>query len=140
AVSRNLFLKEIFPFGIKGNVRLGKVELDHAGRVSICIHTRQEPGKEIKKWGKWGVDYNVIAIEITLDLVEKVEIMNWQNMTPCQLVFSSDKNIYSILFHGGDWRVLFSAQCLTFQGCSVYIDAFKDELGSSHAWQLGDFL
>ena len=125
-IERNFFLKEIFPYGIEGEIFIGSIEFHSSKAISIQIHTKQKPEKEIKKWGIWGKNYNTIAIEVLISFVEKSEVINWQKAKASQINFSHKNNISSISLEGYDWHISFKAEVLTFQKCSVYIDTAED--------------
>ena len=126
-IDNNFFFKELFPSGIEGDIFVGNIELRTDKRMFVDIHTTQKPNKEIKKWGVWGGNYNTIVIEILIDSIKKSEIINWQKAKPCQIQFSYEENLFSILFSGNDWYIFIKADAMLFQRCSVYINSMEDD-------------
>ncbi|PHM73265.1 hypothetical protein [Xenorhabdus cabanillasii] len=83
AIDSNLFLKELFPLGLTGDVFLGQIGFDIQGRISLNINTKQRPEKEIIKWGVWGKDYDVIVIKL---LGRGGESVKYSRKVNCKLV------------------------------------------------------
>ena len=121
-VGSNYFLKVIFPDGLTNPVLLGEVRLGEGSRISMSIHTHQEPHKKIDKWGVWGESYNTIAIKITGQLIDKLNISNWQNNRVCNLVVTENENNISLIFQGKGFEMQLELKCMLFQYCKTYID------------------
>jgi hypothetical protein len=131
-IERNHFLKELFPNGFETPVLIGKIELQTDDRVILCIHTRQQPYKEISKWGVWGETYNTIVIEILGQFIKKIDIKNWQNVKFCMPEISRKDDIINLLFQKNfdNQELLFcidiQLKYFIFQECRTYIDTNID--------------
>lgn len=124
-IQRNYFLKNLFSEGLNSQLFLGKLELRIDDRVYLNIHTKQKPENEIQKWGVWGVNYNVIVIELLGQFLKDVEVKNWQNISTseCELVVGIEDEIISLQFKGEKWKIKLKLGSLIFQRCSTYLDS-----------------
>ncbi|WP_338804931.1 hypothetical protein WDV76_07165 [Xenorhabdus griffiniae] len=120
-VINNKFLTSLFPEGLSDNILLGHIALDIADQISLNIHVTQKPKEEVPKWGVWGKDYNVIVIKVIGQFLRKIEIINWQKITPSELIFFKKDDVYSFKLKGEEWSVSIELETLTFQRCDVYI-------------------
>lgn len=57
------FPSELFDFDDFHLAKLGKLEIDLYGNYSFTIHISKKPKLEIRKWGLWGKNYNVIVLK-----------------------------------------------------------------------------
>jgi hypothetical protein len=121
-ISRNQFLRQLFPNGID-DFFIGQLSLSIDNRVNFVLHSKNKPNIEIPKWGQWGKDYNIIAIEIIGQFIKKVNVNNWQNnhCEPSSCEISQGNDSYTIIFKGNNWNVEIELQSLTFQRSSTYI-------------------
>jgi hypothetical protein len=127
-ISYNNFLKSLFPDGMDDNVLIGKLSLELGGRFGVSIHTKQRPAKEIPKWGKWGVDYNVIVIHLLGGKGETVNIKNWNDIEYSKMCLKKCENGFSIQHSGVSHDIYFLFDTLTFQSCSTYIDGGTENI------------
>lgn len=58
----NNFLQKIYPSESLIGSGFGTLNLDSSGQFLISFHVFSEPVVEIKKWGVWGEDYNVLVV------------------------------------------------------------------------------
>lgn len=92
-----------------------------AEQISLNLHVTQPPAKMVSKWGAWGKDYNIIVIKVLLQFISKVEINNWQNITPSSLIIGGkEEGIYSLKAKNDDWSVAIDFKAITFQRCDIY--------------------
>jgi hypothetical protein len=119
-IDRNKFLKDIFPEGIGDNVMIGQIGLRLRDRCSVDIHTRQKPSKEVAKWGKWGEDFNVIALELSGSGVEFVSITNFAKMDFGKTFFRKVDNSIVIDYDNEECQVHLKFRGLIFQQCRTY--------------------
>ncbi|NQS85763.1 hypothetical protein HO175_10480 [Pantoea allii] len=121
-ISYNNFLKKIFPDGIESNVLIGKLSLELGGRLVLNIHTKQKPAFEIAKWGKWGVDYNVIVIHALGGKGDIVNIKKWSKIEYAHLSINKNGSVYDLQQTGLHHELFFSVDVLTFQNCTTYLE------------------
>ncbi|KMW73075.1 hypothetical protein TI10_11535 [Photorhabdus luminescens subsp. luminescens] len=126
AIDSNLFLKELFPLGLTEDVFLGQIGFDVEGRISLNIHTKQRPEKEIVKWGVWGKDYDVIVIKLLGRGGKSVNIKNLKNINYSPLFIAQHNDGYIIKQVSDSWSVEFDFDIMIFQRCNVYIDGGDD--------------
>lgn len=118
-IDNNLFLKKIFPEGIK-NFLIGQFSLDQ-GQFTLKIHTRLKPAVETAKWGSWGKNYDVIVLEMIGVGIREVEINNWNGFDFAEATCSRQGNNLLIELSGIDWSFTLSCLALTYQRGSTYI-------------------
>lgn len=128
-IYHNSFLSELFPNGLESNVLIGQIDLDRCGRLRLGIHTRQKPSKEIKKWGKWGEDYDVIVIHLHGTALGEIRLENWEKadygkmfITHDQIANEQDSDVFTLRYFGESWDVKIQSQGLSFDRCSVHSD------------------
>lgn len=115
------FLARLFPYGLIDEVYLGQLSLDVTGRISLTIHTKQKPAIEIKKWGVWGEDYDVIAIELTGTGCGDIAIQNWKTVDYSLAVITEENGKRVLRQNGDDWSIYIEFEDFLLQGCSTYI-------------------
>jgi hypothetical protein len=118
-VDNNIFLQSVFPSGL-GDVLVGQFGLDE-GQFSLNIHVFKQPDREIKKWGIWGVNYNVVVIKLLGAGVDDIAIRNWQSYTSGPLLcwIIEDRLFINCQPEGRFFEI--SCSGLIFQSCSTYI-------------------
>lgn len=116
---RNYFLRSIFPSGL-GDVLVGQFGLDR-GQFYLNIHVFEKPDKDIKKWGVWGVNYDVIVINLLGERVNDIKIQNWERFTTAPLLCWFEKERLFINCQSGDQIFEISCAGVIFQSCSTYI-------------------
>ena len=128
-VYHNTFLRELFPEGLEPNVLIGQIDLDRCGRLSLSIHTRQKPSKEIKKWGVWGKEYDVISIHLYGTALGTICLENWEradygsiSLSHDQIADEQNPDIFTLQYYGESWNVKIQSQGLSFDRCSVHSD------------------
>jgi hypothetical protein len=118
-IDSNVFLKSIFSTGL-GDVLVGQFGLDQ-GQFSLNIHVHKRPEKEVKKWGVWGVNYDVIVIQLLGSGVEDIKIQNWERFNPAPLVCRVEGGRLFISCKADEQLFQISCSGLVFQKCSTYI-------------------
>ncbi|WP_407267377.1 hypothetical protein [Tenacibaculum maritimum] len=63
-IRNNQFIKKIYPNGIS-DFFIGNISLGIDSSITIALHSKEKPSIEISKWGKWGINYNIIVIEFS---------------------------------------------------------------------------
>lgn len=121
-ISRNQFLKELYPDGLN-DFFIGRIELTSFDRINIFLHCKQQPNISVSKWGIWGEDYNIITIELLGAMISKLNIVDWQKNSEekCQYIIKESNSNYQIDFFGKEWRFEIELGLLTFQRNSTYI-------------------
>lgn len=119
-ISRNLFLNKLFPEGLAGDILLGKLSFTQ-GRMELSIHTQQKPAVEVEKWGMWGTDYNVIALELLGNAGKYVHIENWWHADFAPVNLIKENGISMLTQRGDNWSVKIDVDNLIFQRSSTYI-------------------
>jgi len=98
-VRNNKFLKSLFKNEFPEKVTLVKLNLGYANESGFCLKIKKEPNVEIKKWGKWGRDYNALILyfygEIINATIERFDIHR-----DCTLHASTQEGVHSIIFEG----------------------------------------
>ncbi|MBA0165418.1 hypothetical protein H0255_20005 [Pectobacterium versatile] len=125
-VRRKEFLLTLFPDGLIDEVYIGQINLDVNGRVSINVHTRQKPVLEVKEWGVWGRDYNVIVIELNGSGCEGLSVNNWRSVGYQKLEFLEGDNNNYLYQKSMGWDLKIGFDDFIFQRCNVYIDSFDE--------------
>lgn len=120
-ISRNHFLKEIFPEGLQASLLIGQIGFDLGNRFSLNIHTKQRPAKAIAKWGAWGKDYDTVVICMLGQLVGDIVISNWDQVDYAQLICEQIGDRHLISTRNEGWEVQLSFGSLVFQECRTYI-------------------
>ena len=130
-VSRNHFVKKLFPDGLTENVFIGQIAFDVGGRFNFNIHTKQKPVMEVEKWGLWGKDYNVIVIKLNGN-ISSVKLKNWQDADYSSLIIDSDSHEHSdsdnVIIHqvGETWNIKIECcKYIIFNSCDTYFDSGK---------------
>ena len=121
-IRRDEFIKKLFPQGLTDDVYLGQIKLDVEGRMSINVHTKQKPEIEVKKWGKWGENYNVIVLVLNGTGCENISIDNWSSVGYSKLRIIEDHDSRHISQSGKNWKLKIKFDDFIFQHCEVYID------------------
>ncbi|MCC8466700.1 hypothetical protein [Photorhabdus bodei] len=125
-ISRNIFLKQIFPNGLTESVLLGQIGLNVGGQLSLNIHTQQKPEQEVSKWGIWGKNYNVIVIRLLGLGGENVIINGCKKINYGKINVIKGDNRTFITQTGDEWFIEIDVDHLIFQGCDTYIDGGDD--------------
>ncbi|OXX48266.1 hypothetical protein B9J93_05105 [Vibrio sp. V17_P4S1T151] len=121
-IRRDEFIKKLFPQGLIDDVYLGQIKLDVEGRMSINVHTKQKPEIEVKKWGKWGENYNVIVLVLNGTGCDNISIDNWASVGYSKLNIIEDHDSRYISQSGENWKLKIKFEDFIFQHCEVYID------------------
>ena len=121
-IINNEFINRMYPDGDLGVTHLGQLFLD-IDKITIGLHIQKEPKIKVKKWGAWGKDYNMIVIEVTCSLIQRLNIENWSSFDVCSVSCSYDENnmTYGLKLTSNDWNVSIRTKAISFQKCSVYI-------------------
>jgi hypothetical protein len=129
-IDNNYFLKQLYPNGLQ-KMCLSHIKVDCFKNIAITLQTTENPNIEIKKWGQWGANYNVIAIDITSNMMDDFYISNWgkSKLENCECkieLFKENENshfnnIYNVIFYTEDWNVKISTKSFTYQESRVYI-------------------
>ena len=129
-IDNNYFLKQLYPNGIK-EFCLSHINIDCFKNVDLVLQTREKPHIEVKKWGKWGVNHNIITHTITNNIIKDINISNWgkSKFENCECsielleenVHSKYDNLYKTTFSKDDWNVTISSLPFTYQESRVYI-------------------
>ncbi|MDH7461386.1 hypothetical protein QEG73_08845 [Chitinophagaceae bacterium 26-R-25] len=121
-VYSNIFLKRLFPAGISEPVFIGQINFDVGPRMSVHIHTKQRPAIEIDKWGKWGVDYDIVVIHLHGFCRGLACLKNWKNADYAPLIVTGNAETLTISQRGTNWSIELECESLIFNGCSTYIN------------------
>lgn len=129
-IYNNKFIKQIYPDGIS-KLALTNLKFDCFGNIELTLQTQKKPNIEITKWGKWEKDFNIIALKITSNTLEQINVVNWKtiNIKECDYkitILEEDKvnsinNIYKIIFYQEDWQVVIITKSFIYQGIDTYI-------------------
>ncbi|WP_127560037.1 hypothetical protein [Saccharospirillum alexandrii] len=125
-ISRNKFLKQLYPDGILSEVKLGQLCLDVGGRCSINIHTKKRPTIAVKKWGTWGKDYNTVVIKLLGSQTKDLFASDWSKISYSELIVSNESQMITLSQNGSDWRLNLAVSGLVFQSCDVHLDGEDD--------------
>jgi hypothetical protein len=118
-IHNNIFPSRIFPNGIP-YAKIGQFGLDQ-GRFTFSIHIKNKPAIEVKKWGTWGENYNVIVLELSGHNIHGIEINNWNGFDFAALTCNGTRENLSISISGTDWNFKIFCRDLLFQRSSTYI-------------------
>lgn len=120
-VSRNHFLKDLYPNGLVEDMLIGRLGFDCDNRFCVNFHTKQKPEKEIAKWGVWGENYDVVVICLLGQWVRKVTITNWEQLSFAPVIWSNYDGDTTFVARGEDWEVSLTFGDLVFQECRTYL-------------------
>jgi hypothetical protein len=126
-VRNKVFLDKLYPNGIF-NYFIGQVNLGLSSFISITLHVKDKPNIEVSKWGKWGINYNIITIELSSNLAHHIEVSNWENSenSICRNEITKqvigNEEITNMKFFNDDWHIEIKTTFgLLYQKSSVYI-------------------
>lgn len=122
-IQRNEFLEKIFPDGVGDSIFFGQMAFDVGGKVSIGIHTKHPPKIEVKKWGAWGVDYNVVVINLVGKVAEYCVMKNYQKFDYAKTIFEQSGDAIFISQPGSGFDLQLVVEYLIFQNCTTYIES-----------------
>lgn len=122
-ISNNIFLKKLYPEGLF-NFFVGRIEITAFRSFTAVLHMKEKPAINVVKWGQWGVNYDVVTIELTGSITKKLNITNWQNnngeICNCE-VSKTTGGFHLLVFSTATWRVEIEAESLIFQRNTTYI-------------------
>ncbi|GBU10364.1 hypothetical protein AwWohl_15020 [Gammaproteobacteria bacterium] len=124
--SYNPFLTSLYPHGLANPLMIGNINLEWGRRVYIDVHTKQKPAKEVKKWGVWGEDYDVVVIKLSCSRGDIVEIKNWHNVNYGTLKIDKGNDGFILNFKSASCEIKLSCDIFIFKNCSTYIDGGDD--------------
>ncbi|MCL1924196.1 MAG: immunity 50 family protein [Defluviitaleaceae bacterium] len=130
AIYQNIFLERIFPDGLNEPVLIGSISFNLGQGLRISIHTKQKPSTEVSKWGKWGVDYEVIAINLNT-FCHDINVNGWQKTDYGNLSVKLLNNdnldipIFSITHSSHKSTIKIECDKLIFEGCSTYLEGVQ---------------
>jgi len=122
-IERNHFLKQLYPSGIH-DFFIGRIDLSCFDRSSIRLHVLKKPEIDVKKWGVWSVNYNVVVIELLITSLKRININGWQNnqMEICEIIVKNEnEDNKELIFKGKNWNIEITFGILTFQNSSTYL-------------------
>lgn len=122
-IERNHFLKQLYPNGIS-DLFIGRIDLNCFDRSSIALHLLKKPKLEVKKWGDWNIDYNVVVVDLLMTSIKKININEWQNnqMQISEISIENKNNeVKRLLFKTSSWSAEFEFEFMTYQSASVYL-------------------
>ena len=126
AVDKNVVWDRLFPNGLNEPVFIEPIRINLGQRMELKLHTKQKPDIEIEKWGKWGVDYNVIIIELNA-FCHDIDIKNWKEKgygeLSVQLLNNDNSGDPTFLIVHSSPKSTLKIECnkLHCQGCSRYL-------------------
>lgn len=97
-ITRNEFLKKLYPNGLPNKLIVGRVELFNEDRIYLHLEIDQKPDIDVAKWGAWNKDYNVVSIELICQFIESIDVVNWTG-TRDYFDFSFSKNNSFLMFN-----------------------------------------
>lgn len=121
-LQNNLFLKQLYPKGIK-DFFLSKIELNYFNKATIILNCKNKPEIEVKKWGVWEKNFNGISIEFSIQFIKRMSIINWENNIGlnCNCVVKKEDFI-DVKFYGNDWEISFlTNNGMLFQSANPYL-------------------
>ena len=90
-LQNNLFLKQLYPSGIN-QFSVSKIELNCFNEATIVLNCFDKPNIEVKKWGIWKKNFNIVMIEFSIQFIKKMSITNWENNSGNKCDFLIKKN------------------------------------------------
>lgn len=120
-IKTHVFLGKLFPEGLDCNdVFVGGIQLKGTGSAVLSIHARSKPSISVKKWGVWGIDYNIIVIDLVLSDILSLNISNWGNSSWCMMREKSDSYEKKLWFEKNNFSLEVIYEYIIFQECRVY--------------------
>jgi hypothetical protein len=120
-LDNNIFLKKLFPNGIVSPMLIGRFNLDLSGYCDIDIHVKQEPALNLKKYGNWGEDFNVIVLKLKGKVCGDILITNWSKNEFVDLEFAELNKGWILKAQKNDFKFYTELDGLIFQEISVYL-------------------
>ncbi|UOD32154.1 hypothetical protein INH39_11060 [Massilia violaceinigra] len=120
-ITTNLFLSNLFPQGLEGDVLLGQLSFSVKGQMALNIHTQQKPAIETAKWGTWGEDYNVIVLQLSGHGGRYLHMENWWHADFAPVNRIEENGIWMLTQRGDNWSIKMDLDDLILQRCSTYL-------------------
>lgn len=121
-ITRNEFLKKLYPNGIPNKLIIGRIDLLDEDRIHLCFKTDQKPDIDVAKWGEWNKDYNIVSIELICQFIDNTNIANWKGTRDYfDFQFIKKNDFLNIHLINSESRVQLSFRGIVFQGCSVFL-------------------
>jgi hypothetical protein len=121
SINNNMFLKTLFPEGLTEKILIGQIAFDVEGRFSINLHTMQKPSIEVKKWGSYGRDYDVIVIKLLGSNVSAFSVTHWREVSYSDICLIKTDTLLELSAAEENWAVHAVFETLGFQECSTYL-------------------
>jgi len=127
-VQNNNFLNKLFPEGLSEKIGLIRLNIGPDNKASFCLEVTKKPSIEVKKWGEWGKDYNVILLyfygEISDIMVDRFGLFRG-----CNLKVSGSDGLYTTIFYGENVHVEIEFKDIFYEkGIPVFYDDYQQEI------------
>lgn len=120
----NQFVSSIYASVNVERSNVGFFSIDNSGYLTIDLHLRDKPLKDIRKWGEWNKDYNVVVIKLILEGIQNLQCDNINDLTNLMMDDCfCEGQIFTLIFKGNNQILKIEYTSSTFQGCSKYLDA-----------------
>jgi len=126
-VSHKEFLVKLFPQGLAEVLMVGQVKFDPFGNTTVALHTRQQPALEVKKWGKWGDDYNTIVVILSSSRIKEFSVSNISGASYSKVEILEVEGGFRFAQKSEGWSFHMVFDHISFDSCRVYIDG-DDEI------------
>ena len=121
-IKEHKFLGDMFPDGIcMENILLGDICMKISGGAVISLHIKDKPEIDVKKWGKWGKNYNTVVINVLLVGVSDICIEGWDKLDWGCAKEYKECDIKKLFFNSGECVVSIKYEDIIFQGCDRYL-------------------
>jgi len=121
SINNNMFLKTLFPEGLTEKILIGQIGYDVEGRFSINLHTMQKPSIEVKRWGSYGRDYDVIVIKLLGSNVSDFSVTHWREICYSHIRLIKTDNLLKLSAAEENWAFHAVFETIGFQECSTYL-------------------
>ncbi|MBF7142702.1 MULTISPECIES: hypothetical protein [Pseudomonas] len=125
-VSHREFIVKLFPQGLTEVLMVGQVRFDPLGNTTVALHTRQQPALDVKKWGKWGEDYNTIVIILSSSRIKEFSVSNISGALYSKVELFEVEGGFRFSQQSDDWSFYMVFEDIGFDSCEVYIDGADD--------------
>gem|GEM_PF-2317206 len=128
-VQNNGFLTRAFPGGLPKALQLESLDLGGKDKSAFCLSTTEKPAIEVKKWGKWNLDYNAVFMFFYGNIlgaeVRRFGFPRACAVRVCAMDVSEGKNLHAVRFCGDSVDLCLQYEYLWYEkGYPVFSDNY----------------
>ncbi|MBF7143650.1 MULTISPECIES: hypothetical protein [Pseudomonas] len=120
------FLVKLFPQGLAEELIVGLIEFDPFGNTTVALHTRQQPAMEVKKWGRWGENYNTTVVILSISRIKEFSVRNISGALYSKVELVEVEGGFRLAQQSDGWSFHMVFDHISFDSCRIYIDGDDD--------------